>query len=389
MSFRPAYSLDQIKNMLLDRLDQVVAQYAPPAKGSHTTFGKYFTLNPGRADRSVGSFYVHMSGARAGKWMDHATGDYGDVLDLIGLSLGLAAPRDILTEARAFLGLDTLGPDERRRREEAAARGKRLRAEAAAREQAERGRKRKRALAFWLSGRESLRGTPAEAYLRDRRGVDLGLIGRQPGSLRYVPVARYYFEDDDTGEVFERDLPALAALVTNRRGQPIACHRHYLALGRDGLWQLAHKREVADPVPKGKLVLGYYGGGWITISNGIGPRGGKGISLMRADPGQHVYITEGVEDALSVMVLLPDARVIAAISLSNIGAVDLPATVSTVTLVADQDEHPDARAALERAIAQHQSAGREVRLWQNLHGGKDMNDALLAARDTHKNEGAA
>jgi len=387
MTTRPAYSLDQIKDMLLDRLDEVVHRYAPPASGSHTTFGKYFTLNPGRADRSVGSFYVHMTGARAGKWMDHATGDHGDVLDLIRLSLGCDT-RAALAEARALLGLDTLGPDARRQREEAAARAKRDRATAARREAEDRDRKRRRAVALWLSGRESLRGTPAEAYLRDRRGVDLARLGRQPGSLRYVPQARYYFEDDDTGEVFERDMPALVALVRNRHGKPIACHRHYLAMGRDGRWQLAHKPEVERPVPKGKLALGEYAGGWITISNGL-VDGQKGKPLHHAAPGQYLYITEGVEDALSVMVLLPEARVIAAISLGNIGAVDLPETVSTVTLVADQDENAAAREALTRAIAQHQKAGREVRLWQNLHGGKDMNDALIQARSRDRKEGAA
>ncbi|MCB1349833.1 MAG: hypothetical protein KDK11_14790, partial [Maritimibacter sp.] len=130
MTGRATYSIDEIKDMLLARIGEVAQHYAPPAKGSHTTYGKYFTLNPGRADRSVGSFWVQMTGAKAGKWRDHATGDFGDVLDLIGLSLGITDPAAQLKEARAFLGLATLGPDERRARERAAARARAQRAEA-------------------------------------------------------------------------------------------------------------------------------------------------------------------------------------------------------------------------------------------------------------------
>ena len=111
MSPRPTYSLDEIKGMLIDQLDSVLAQYAPPASGSHTTFGKYYTLNPGRADRSVGSFCVTVSGPDAGRWNDYAVGSvpgqgYGDVLDLIALSLGCDM-QGALREARGFLGLQS------------------------------------------------------------------------------------------------------------------------------------------------------------------------------------------------------------------------------------------------------------------------------------------
>lgn len=394
MHDRQTYSLDQIKDMLLARIEDVVHHYAPPAKGSHTTFGKYYTLNPGRADRSVGSFVVTMTGAKAGKWVDYATKDHGDILDLIGLAIG--RPDDAraqLTEARAFLGLETLSPEARRQREQAAARAKRLREEAAAREKVETEGRRRRALSLWLSARESLRGTPAAAYLRYARGIDLAQLGRQPRALRYLERARFVHMDDDTGEIYEAAFPAIASIVVNAAGKPVAVHRTYLAPDpKTGRWGKA-------PPPrdwpfearhwKAKKVLGSYAGGWITIANGTGPRGGRGPALSKAAPGQHVYISEGIEDALSTSILLPDARVIAAISLSNLGAVALPACVSRVTLVADLDENDDARNALERAVAQHQKTGREVRLWQNRFGGKDLNDALRAARGSDRKEGAA
>ncbi|MCB1349017.1 MAG: toprim domain-containing protein, partial [Maritimibacter sp.] len=259
------------------------------------------------------------------------------------------------------------------------------RAERAARE-----KRAGRALQLWLSAREGLRGTPVAAYLADARGIDLGQLGRQPRALRYLERTRYYHMDDRTGEVFERDYPALATLVVGPRGKPAALHRTYLAPHPvTGRWDKAAAPAdwPFDPDAwNAKKVYGDYAGCWIVISNGAGARGGRGLSLWKADPGQHVYVTEGIEDALSVAILLPEARVIAAVSLSNIGNLRLPGSVARVTLVADLDENDQARAQLERAIAAHQRAGREVRLWQNAHGGKDLNDALRAALESRRQE---
>lgn len=381
MASQQTYSLDQIKDMLLGQIDQVVHHYAPPAKGSHTAFGKYFTLNPGRADRSVGSFYVHMTGAKPGYWRDHASGQFGDILDLIALSCHTDT-KGALTEARAYLGLATLPPEEARRRKDAAARQKAKRDRRAAEETRQQLHRSKQALAIWLSGREQIRGTPVEHYLRDARGIDLSQLGRQPGAIRYVPNCHYYDIDQETGEVIEADLPAMVAIITNHTGRAVACHRTYLALDGSGRWGKA-------PVPMPKKVLGQYAGGWINIWKGRGPRGGKPAALSHCPPGTEVFVTEGIEDALSTVMLMPEARVIAAISLSNLGQIRLPGNVSGITLVADLDENDQARAQLDRAIGAHQAKGRTVRIWQNSHGGKDLNDALRQAGEDKNEKGAA
>src|SRR5260370_34636556 len=56
------------------------------------------------------SLFVRLSGpdhgkGAAGKWTDAATGEHGDLLDLIALSRGLDRLRDTLEEARAFLAM--------------------------------------------------------------------------------------------------------------------------------------------------------------------------------------------------------------------------------------------------------------------------------------------
>src|SRR6202167_6221035 len=65
--------------------------------------------NPGR------SLYVRLKGGdsgpgAAGKWTDAATGEHGDLLDLIALNRGLGALRDVLDEARRFICLPRFEP---------------------------------------------------------------------------------------------------------------------------------------------------------------------------------------------------------------------------------------------------------------------------------------
>ncbi|HMO07046.1 MAG TPA: toprim domain-containing protein [Paracoccaceae bacterium] len=383
---RQSLTIDDIKDRLLAQIDTVVHRYAPPAPGSYTRQGLYFTLNPGRADRSVGSFAVHMGGPKAGRWNDYATGDHGDIIDLIRLALGCDAAQAI-REARALLGLDHESPEVTRERERAAQDARRRRAAAEAAEAEARARAQSRAAALWLSAREGLRGTPAELYLRERRGIDLAVIGRQPGALRYHPAVTYADEvtDPETGEITDRyrRMPAMLAAIV-RGGRIVACHRTYLALAPDGRWDKA-------PVPDAKKVLAPgWSGGCVRLSTGLGPRGGKASRLSECPPGSRVYIAEGIETGLSAVVLRPEARVVAAVSLSNMGAVELPANVAEVVLIADDGPaaHPQAAAALDRAVAAHAAAGRRVRLWRSDVPGEDLNDALRRVQ-REREEGAA
>lgn len=355
--------------MLLAQVGQVAYRYAPPAGRHFEDKGKYFTLNPGRPDKTVGSFYVHLTGPKAGHWVDHATGDFGDIVDLIGLSIG-EDTKGALREARTYLGLRAETEEDRRRRAKVVARAKADRSRAERREAEKRARRAKQALAIWLDAAPQIRGTPVELYLRGARKIDLAAIGRQPRAIRYAAECYYAETDPETGEHTSGKRPAMLALVNDMVGNPVAVHRTYLEQ-RDGCWV---KARMACP----KKVLGDYAGSAINIWSGTGPRGGKAASLPSCPPDTHVYITEGIEDALSAVTLIPHARIIAAISLSNIGGVHLPKNVSRVTLIADKDENEAARAQLERAIGQHSAAGRAVHLWQNKHGGKDLNDLLTA-----------
>lgn len=369
---RQTLSVEDVKDLLHAQRHQVAYRYAPAVPGSYEDKGGYWTLNPGRPDRSVGSFVVWIDGPKAGRWNDYATAEKGDLLDLIALNLGCTL-KEAFREARSFLGLQSDSPEDVARRKEAADRARAQRAEAERAARAEHVQRQKRAFALWLSGQERISGTPVEAYLRAARGIDLAQLGHQPKALRYHPQLNYNQTDPETGEVFRGQAPAMLALITDMAGNPVSCHRTWLALGPDGRWGKA-------PLPKPKKVYGDYKGAAIRIWRGLGPRGGRGKSLSEAEPGSRVYLTEGIEDALSVAMLLPHARVMAAIANTNFANLRLPEVISEVVFVADQDAAPETRAVTDRAAAQFCAQGRTVRLWRNLHGGKDINDALKLAQ---------
>lgn len=380
MTPRPTHSIDQIKDLLLAEIHGLAYFYAPAVSGSYEDRGRYFTLNPGRADKSVGSFYITLDGEKAGKWIDHATGQYGDVLDLIALSLNCTITEALL-EARAQLGLSTADPAVIRKRETAAARAKENR-KIAARAAADKAAK-SAAMAHrtWLSASASIANTPVEFYLRDARGIDLRRLGRQPNAIRYLDKCFYRHMDPHTGEVIEGHYPAMVTIVNDHTAAAVACHRTYLGQKPDGGWCKAD-------LPEAKKVLGDYAGAWINLWKGSGVNGRKPKPLTQCDAPTTVFIAEGIEDALSATILLPDARHIAAISLSNFAGLKLPKCVTEIVLIADQDEGEQARAQLNRAVATHQAAGRRVRMWQNKSGGKDLNDALRNYSETDNQGGA-
>ena len=387
---RQTYSIEEIKELIIARMGEFALHYAPPAKGSYEDKGKYFTLNPGRPDRSVGSFVVHLSGRKAGKWEDFATGQHGDVFDLIGLHLGLPNMVDQLREARAFLGLRTDSPEETRQREVAlaAARARRKEAEDAARRDQDKASRR--AEAMWLAAEPSIKGTPVDLYLQGR-GIDLSTIGHQPRALRYLAKCRYTFEDKSTGEVIEFDGPAMLAAMTNLQGRIVAVHRTWLTISPDGRWtkvKIPHPSDEGEFLPA-KKVYAWGDGCAIRLSSGLGPKGGKGAPLNRCPPGTKVYIAEGIETALTARILKPEARVLAAYSLSNMGKVGLPPEVTEVVLITDHDLAEQAQAQLAEAIEAHRKAGRLVRIWKSHHPGEDLNDALMRALAEEQQEGAA
>jgi hypothetical protein len=79
-----------------------------------------------------------------------------------------------------------------------------------------------------------------------------------------------------------------------------------------------------------------------------------------------------------VRMMKPEARIIAAISLGNIGAIVLPEAARRLVVVCDRDDKPAAVDQLERSIGRQQARGLSVETVFPPVPHKDMNDWLRA-----------
>ena len=111
---------DEVKQALLSRLDSVLERIMPQGQ----IHGQRFVVGNIQGDPGE-SLSVTLDGENAGLWLDFATGDGGDIFDLLAATHGLDAKNDfaqVLEIAQNLLGqtpkkvrrqkqnLDDLGP---------------------------------------------------------------------------------------------------------------------------------------------------------------------------------------------------------------------------------------------------------------------------------------
>ena len=157
-------SASDLADRLADNAEAVCRHYLSNGRrqGRWWTVGDVYNT-PGR------SMMVRMKNTdrgRAGKWTDAATGEHGDLLDLIARAKGSTTLADTLDEARRFLSLPQPEPYKPTK---PAPQGS---PEAARR-------------LFAMSG--PIRGTVAEAYLRTRgqpSAIDCVRKRKRPGTVR-------------------------------------------------------------------------------------------------------------------------------------------------------------------------------------------------------------
>lgn len=310
------------------------------------------------------SLCVCLNGSKAGVWADFASDAHkGDALDLIRFALYGGDPSSAGKGKAIRWAMDWLGWTAAPGGSPGHAPVQRPKPAPKKPQDDDESGTRRFAHRLWLDARPSLRGTPAERYLRSR-GIDLAAMGSQPGALRFVP----WLANKESG----RSWPALVAAINGPDGTHLATHRTWLAEDGSG------KAPLAEP----RMTLGKYRGlgGTIRLARGISQK-----PLRDAPEGDHVVLTEGIEDGLTVAQACPWLRVLAAVSVSNMASVQLPPTITTVTIMADNDASGSkAAGALDKAIARFVSEKRSVRVARSPVG-KDINDLL---RSTMR-EGAA
>jgi hypothetical protein len=304
---------------LAEQVDALVTELLPSARRN----GGYWSIGNLAGDAGS-SLYIHRSGAKVGKWTDTATGQFGDLLDLVNEIV--AGGRDVpqaIRWARSWLGLDTepITAIERRPRHIATAQS----AEDEAAIGAARG---------LFKCAKSAAGTLAKVYF-EFRGIDTPL----PPSIRFMGALTHH----PTGKA----LPAVIAAISGPDHKATAAQRIYLRHdGRD-------KADVDDP----KLTLG-------RMLNG---------ACRLAAATSELGLSEGIETGLSAM-QMHGVPVWAACG-SRMDAVAVPDDVEHLVIFGDNGV-PGVNAA-ERAAIKHARVGRSIEIAYPPNG-KDWNDELQA-----------
>ena len=295
---------------LARRAEAVCRRYLPRGR----RLGRYWVA--GNLDGDPGrSLYVRLDGPGApGKWTDAATGERGDLLDLVRHRSGAPTLRAALAEARAFLALPAAPAPDRRDGRDASAPARRL----------------------WRLCR-AVDGTHAERYLRAR-----GLAHCRFAALRFHPALRC--RERGAAEA----LPALVAAATGDDGAVDGVQRAWL-----------------DPRAPAKANLR-------APRKALGRIRGRAVRL--GSPDGTLLVGEGVETVLSLVAAAPEIAAAAALSAAGLGAFAPPPGVRRLIIARDND--PEGERAAERLARRCARAGVAAEII--VPAGGDFNDDLLA-----------
>jgi hypothetical protein len=274
------------------------------------------------------SMFVRLKGAAsgkgaAGKWTDAATGEHGDLLDVIRESCGLVEFRDVVDEARRFLSLPQSDC-------EAELSWPTLPTSVGSSESARR--------LFAMS--KPIRGTIAETYLL-ARGIS---ALQETACLRFHPKCYYWPDSRLPMEAW----PALIAAVTAPSGVITGVHRTWL-----------------DPSCAGKAPID-------TPRRAMGYLLGNAVRFGLAD--DVIAAGEGIETMLSLRMALPLMPMLAALSAAHLAAIVLPSTLQRLYVAKDND--PAGCRAAKALVERVNDAGIEVITLSPKLG--DFNEDLCA-----------
>lgn len=262
--------------------------------------GRYWMVGdvrnaPGR------SMFVRLTGPEtgkgaAGKWTDAATGEHGDLLDVIRESCGLTEFRDVTDEARRFLGMPRSGPapSQSTGRKAPATTGSTCAA------------KRLFAMA------RPIAGTLAETYLRNRGITAL----HDTSGLRFHPCCYYRPDEHSSTETW----PAMIAAVTDLGGNQTGAHRTWL-----------------DPRGFSEAKLGK--APIDTPRRAMGDLLGHAVRFGVAD--EVMAAGEGIETMLSLRCVLPTLPMAAALSAAHLSAILFSDNLCRLYVVRDDDPAGD------------------------------------------------
>ena len=319
-------SIADLSADLADRAESFCRQYFPEGRKQ----GNYWQIGDtsGAKGKSLAIRLQAQDGRKAGSWVDYATGEYGDLIDLLHERLGSVTLKETLREARSFLGeapCPAVSRETQRAERPDAASSKRI----------------ARARTLFAAGKPVL-GTLAASYLQGRGITRLG------PALRYHPRVFLRHGEDDPDQ--PQRAPALLAKITDNRGQITGCARTYLDPSTDGL------AAIESP----KRILGQLHGHAIRFCSG----------KARSD----LIVGEGLENTLSVGTALPEFDLASCLAATHLGLFIPPPGIKRIWIARDNDE--TGSAALLKLRNQLESLG--VDCGDLVPSMGDFNDDLRA-----------
>src|SRR5574337_1443385 len=262
----------------------------------------------------------------AGKWTDAATGEHGDLLDVIRESCGLIDFHDVTDEARRFLNMPRIEPEPRPKHP-------RLLAQIGSPDAARR--------LFAIS--QPVMGTLVETYLRNRDITPL----HEDGALRFHP--RCYYRPDEHSPT--ETWPAMIARVTGLDGRITGAHRTWL--DPDGF---DAARLGKAPIDTPRRAMG------LLLGNAV--RFGITDDVLAAG--------EGIETMLALRCALPTLPMASALSANHLAAMLLPSSLRRLYIARDADAAGDT--AVTALSGRANAAGIEAIAWSPRLG--DFNEDL-------------
>jgi len=283
------------------------------------------------------SLAIQIAGPKRGRWKDFAAGAGGDMLDLVAQTRFAGDLGRALAWARNYLGVCR----ETYRREP-------VRAPVHEPIRAPVHEPSERAMAIWHFSQALQRGDPVWRYL-EGRGIDLSLLPKLPGALRYH--RRLYHRG---GEYW----PAMVGVITDAEGRNVAVHRTWLEL-RDLACEAAPRVVKAPLDHDAKMTLGRYTGGCIRLGRGASRRPWRDMPQ-----GETLMLGEGIEDTLAAMTWQPQLRAAAGVSLSAMLSLELPDRITRVILLRQNDARGSSADKLAiRIMDKWVREGRRVTEW--------------------------
>ncbi|SDE65422.1 DUF7146 domain-containing protein [Ruegeria marina] len=275
---------------LSDRAESFCRRYFPEGRKQ----GNYWQVGDtsGAKGQSLAIRLQAQDGRKAGSWTDYATGEYGDLIDLLHERLGSVTLKETLREARSFLGeasCPTVPLEPRKAERPDAASCKRI----------------ARARKLFAAGKPVL-GTLAATYLQGRGITRLG------PALRYHP--RVFLQQGQDDADPPQRTPALLAKITDNRGQITGCARLYLDPSTGGLAAIESPKRI------------------------LGQLHGHAIRFWSGSPRSDLIVGEGLENTLSAGTALPEFDLASCLTATHLSLFIPPPGIKRIWIARDNDE---------------------------------------------------